>query len=63
MDASQPLNKKTPYKRRMTHKRRDQNRAAQKVYRAKWKQRLELLERQVDALQRHHPGSDYGFGA
>ncbi|KAJ4295261.1 hypothetical protein N0V90_007272 [Kalmusia sp. IMI 367209] len=51
MDATRQSTKKAPYKRKMTDKRRNQNRAAQKTYREKRKERLELLERQVTALQ------------
>jgi hypothetical protein len=34
MNDAEPSNKKAPYKRRLTDKRRDQNRAAQKIYRS-----------------------------
>ncbi|KAL5375052.1 hypothetical protein DPSP01_011467 [Paraphaeosphaeria sporulosa] len=51
MDPAQQSKKKVPYKRRMTEKRRNQNRAAQKTYREKRKERLEQLERQITALQ------------
>jgi len=33
MESAPPSSKKAPYKRRVTDKRRDQNRAAQKIYR------------------------------
>ncbi|CAI6323334.1 unnamed protein product [Periconia digitata] len=48
MNTSQP---KAPYKRNMTDKRRDQNRAAQRKYRAKRKQQVAHLEEQVSALR------------
>ncbi|KAF2449533.1 hypothetical protein P171DRAFT_440036 [Karstenula rhodostoma CBS 690.94] len=50
MELTQQSKKKAPYKRRMTEKRRDQNRAAQKTYREKRKERLEQLELQTTAL-------------
>ncbi|KAF2642683.1 hypothetical protein P280DRAFT_548118 [Massarina eburnea CBS 473.64] len=51
MDDDQQANKKAPYKRRSTDRRREQNRTAQKIYRAKRKERLEQLERQVGISQ------------
>ncbi|KAF1977636.1 hypothetical protein BU23DRAFT_500572 [Bimuria novae-zelandiae CBS 107.79] len=50
-DATHQPKKKPPYKRRMTEKRRNQNRAAQKAYRERRKERLEQLEHQVTAWQ------------
>ncbi|KAF2706983.1 hypothetical protein K504DRAFT_447043 [Pleomassaria siparia CBS 279.74] len=45
--TDQKANRKQPYKRKMTEKRRLQNRAAQKTLREKRKNRVNLLERSI----------------